>query len=119
MDYLSKITAIGELVSDFAEEGILIVFNDNAPPELAEMSILHTIVPLDREVKPGDKVVLGNQTYLVTAVGEEANHTLRNMGHCTFKFTGKNKPEIGGHIELKGNGMPEVKPGDPFEIFFK
>ncbi|MDR1388408.1 MAG: PTS glucitol/sorbitol transporter subunit IIA [Treponema sp.] len=117
MDFKSTVTAIGELVAEFRAEGVIIVFNNNAPPELAEMSVLHTIVSLDRDVKPDDVVILGNKDYVVTAVGEEANYTLRKMGHCTFKFSGLNTPESPGHIELKGN-MPDIKAGDPFEILF-
>jgi PTS system glucitol/sorbitol-specific IIA component len=41
------------------------------------------------------------------------------MGHCTFVFTGADKAELDGHIVLKGDGMPELKPGSVFEICFQ
>lgn len=118
MDYKSKVTGIGSMVSEFVEQKILIVYNDNAPPELAEMAILHTIHSLDKDVSAGDVVILGNKEYVVTAVGDEANHTLRTLGHCTFSFHGSDTARIPGHIELDGDGMPEVKEGDAFEILF-
>lgn len=49
MDYKSTVTTIGPLVEEMAEEGnFIIVFNENAPESLAEMSVLHTICDMDR-----------------------------------------------------------------------
>ncbi|MDR1142722.1 MAG: PTS glucitol/sorbitol transporter subunit IIA [Spirochaetaceae bacterium] len=119
MDYKTTVTKLGETYNEIFEQGMVVVFNENAPDELAELSALHTAAALPRDVKPGDEVALGNKRYAVTAVGSEANYTLGKMGHCTFVFTGADKAELDGHIVLKGNGMPEIKPGSPFEIYFK
>jgi len=118
MDYKTKVTGIGDLVKDFIEQGMIIVYNDNAPKELAEMAVTHTIASMDQEAKTGDVVILGNKDYVITAVGDEANHTLHNIGHCTFCFSGASEVELPGHIQLEGEGMPEINIGDPFEIYF-
>ncbi len=118
MDYKSQITGIGPMAMDFLDEKMIIVFNDNAPSELAELSILHKECPVDREIKMGDVVAIGNESYIVTAVGEEANKTFSTMGHCTFKFTGKSEVELPGHIELSGEEVPAIKIGDMLEIIF-
>lgn len=118
MDYKSTVTGIGPLVNEFIEQEMLIVFNENAPEALAEMAVLHTITPMDQEVKPEDVVILGDKSYVVTAVGAEANHTLSTLGHCTFCFRATKEAELPGHIELEGDGMPDIKIGDPFEILF-
>lgn len=118
MDYKSLITGIGPMALDFLSEDMIIVFNENAPAELAELSILHKECQVEREIREGDVVAFGNSSYVVTAVGEEANHTFRAMGHCTFKFTGKSEVELPGHIELSGEGPPEIKIGDMLEIMF-
>ena len=119
MEYKTTVTKLGESYGDILEQGMVVVFNENAPEELAELSALHTKAALPSDVKPGDEVVLGNKRYAVTAVGAEANYTLKKMGHATFVFTGDNKAELDGHIVLKGNGMPDLKSGSPFEIYFK
>lgn len=119
MDYRSQITGMGPMALDFLDEDILIVFNDNAPSELAELSVLHRPCPVDRDIRTGDTVLFGEDRYTVTAVGEEANHTFRSMGHCTFKFTGKPETELPGHIELSGQALPDVKVGDMLQILFK
>lgn len=118
MDYKSKITGIGEVALGFLDENMLIVFNDNAPPELAELSVHHQICPVDQDIKVGDVVIFGNKDYVVTAVGEEANKTFHQMGHCTFMFTGKPEADLPGHIELSGDGVPEIKIGDMLEIIY-
>ena len=118
MDYKTKVTKIGKLVSDFAQQDIVIVYDDNAPPELAELSVLHTVADFDEKVKIGDVVVIGDQDYVVTAVGDEVNHTLSAMGHCTLSFKGSDIAELPGHLELRGNGVPNINPGDFFQILF-
>jgi len=117
MEYKTTVTKLGESYKEIYEENMVVVFNENAPEELAELSALHTLAVLPGDVKPGDEVVLGNKRYTVTAVGSEANYTLGKMGHCTFVFTGEDKAELDGHIVLKGDGMPDIKPGSPFEIY--
>jgi len=115
--YKTTVTALGELYGEFFEQGMVVVFNENAPPELAELAALHTAAALETPVRTGDRVVLGDKRYQVTAVGEEANYTLGKMGHCTFVFTGADTPELTGHIVLQGEGLPDLKPGSPFEIW--
>ncbi|MEA5002818.1 MAG: PTS glucitol/sorbitol transporter subunit IIA [Christensenella sp.] len=119
--FKTDVVDIGPLVQDLAEEGgFIIVFNDNAPAALAEMAVLHTKCELERDVAPGDQVILGNSAYRVTAVGAEANHTLASMGHCTLKFSGYADVELPGQMELDGGGIvPEIQVGDSFEIHFQ
>ncbi|MDR2553752.1 MAG: PTS glucitol/sorbitol transporter subunit IIA [Treponema sp.] len=117
MEYKTTVTKLGETYGEIFDQGMVVVFNENAPEELAELSALHTAARLPGDVKPGDEVVLGDKRYAVTAVGSEANHTLGKMGHCTFVFTGADTAELDGHIVLKGEGMPNLRAGEPFEIY--
>ncbi|NLG92650.1 MAG: PTS glucitol/sorbitol transporter subunit IIA [Clostridiales bacterium] len=116
MKYKSTVTGIGESVAEFMEAGFIIIFNNNAPQEMADLAVLHTIENLSEDVKVGDTFVISGKQYTVTAVGGEANYTLREMGHCTLKFDGNDTAELPGHIELKGDGVPTVKVGDTIEI---
>lgn len=118
MKYSTTITKIGDMALDFLSADFIIIFNDNAPAELAEISVLHTIEAVEQDIKIGDTIIIGGKKYSVTAVGEEANKTFRTMGHCTLKFTGMPEAELPGHIELKGEGNPEIRIGDVIEIIF-
>jgi len=119
MDFLTTITGFGDLYEEFLEEKMVIVFNDGAPPELAELAMTHTRADMQQPIKVGDEVVFGAKTFTVTAVGEEANSTLRDLGHCSFMFNGLPEAELPGQVELAGDGVPEVAVGDKFEIHFK
>lgn len=118
MDYKTTVTDIGGMVAEFVEQGIIIVYNDNAPEELRELSVCHTQAVLEKDVSVGDVVILGDKEYVVSAVGGEANKTLRKMGHCTLSFNGTNTADLPGYLELQGDGLPKVKIGDQFEIIF-
>lgn len=117
--YQSKITGIGDLALDFLAENMLVLFNDNAPAELAEISILHSIEEMERDIKVGDVLTIGNNSYVVTAIGNEANYTFRTMGHCSLKFNGFTEVTLPGEIELSGDRLPEIKIGDMLIIEFK
>jgi PTS system glucitol/sorbitol-specific IIA component len=119
MNYKTIITQLGKMAGEITRRGMLIIFNDGAPEELAEFSVLHTRAAFTRDVNPGDKVLLGDCEYTVTAVGEKANSTLRKLGHCTFKFGGTLTADLPGQIRLEGRGMPCVGPGDPFEVHYR
>jgi PTS system glucitol/sorbitol-specific IIA component len=119
MNYSTTITRLGDMVRELIDSNILIVFDENAPEELAELSVLHTAADLRRDVRPGDGVLLGNKEYRVAVVGYDANRTLREMGHCTFMFGGSFGADLPGQIQLEGDGLPNVRPGDPFEVRFR
>lgn len=113
MKYESKITGIGDMASELLNEnGSLIIFNENAPEELAEISFLHTISQFKSQIEVGDVLELGDFMYTITAIGEEAFHTLKELGHCTFKFSGQDIVKLPGEIELSGDEMPRLKIGD-------
>ncbi|HCX64294.1 MAG TPA: PTS sorbitol transporter subunit IIA [Eubacteriaceae bacterium] len=111
MKYNVKITEIGDIALDFLSENMLIIFNNNAPKELAEMSVMHEIKELGSDVEVDDLIEIGGKEYMVTAVGGEANSTLRKMGHCSFKFDGETEAQLPGTIHLKGDGNPEITVG--------
>ena len=116
MKYNVKISSIGDMALDFLTEDMLIIFNNNAPPELAEISVLHEIGKLEEFVVVGDKMTICDQQFTVMAVGDEANHTLKSMGHCSLKFDGADTPQLPGTIHLKGENNPIIIVGKNITI---
>lgn len=102
--YTSVITAIGDCALEFLHPdcNFLIIFNDDAPAELAEISLLHTKSVLQAPPKAGDILYFHEQAYEITAVGEEALHTLAQLGHCAISFSGSTTALRPGNIEIKG-----------------
>lgn len=80
----------------------IVLFGEAAPDALREMAIIHNGKGTDGDPAPGDTFSFGDFTYKITAVGEEAKVTLRELGHCTVKFTAADEPDLPGCIHLDG-----------------
>ena len=116
--YCATVTAIGPEALSLLEADMLIIFNNNAPPELAEITVMHTIEELKADVEKGDIVTLGGHDYEVIFVGSEANYTLREMGHCTFYIyhEGIEYRELPGYMVLKCDEQPTFEIGQRIAI---
>jgi PTS system glucitol/sorbitol-specific IIA component len=110
--YSSTVTAVGELVPDFAEQGVLVFFGENAPLELHEFSIIHTPDVLTRAPQVGDTITLANNEYNVLAVGSVASDNLLNLGHLDLKANGLTEPEMPGDVNVEATMLPTVQIGD-------
>lgn len=104
MKFQVKITGWGDDALEFLNPAcnFIIMFNEDAPPELADISILHTKCELKEDPAPGDTMTICGKKYKVTAVGWEAINTLRDLGHCTVAFNGKTEVDRPGMMELEG-----------------
>jgi PTS system glucitol/sorbitol-specific IIA component len=110
--YSSTVTAVGELVPDFAEQGVLVFFGENAPLELHEFSIIHTPDVQTRAPHVGDTITLANNEYSVLAVGSVASDNLLNLGHLDLKANGLTEPEMPGDVNVEATMLPTVQIGD-------
>lgn len=108
--YLTEVTNVGPEVAEFLEEaGTLVLFEEGAPPELAEMSILHEHSERrDEPPEVGDVMVIGSKEFRITAVGESAWKTMLQLGHASFKFNGAEEVELPGEICLEEQGSEDI-----------
>lgn len=121
MKYSATIVGWGADALEFLEMedmNCMIIFNDNAPDELVEISVLHTQSQLSDDPAPGDTLNICGKSYKITAIGDEAKHTLRELGHCTLTFRGSSTPDRPGCIMLDGEPFTpdDVKKGGIIEI---
>lgn len=119
--YLTEVTEIGPEVEEMLEAGFLIMFEDGAPPELAEMSVLHkTSEKRDEPPEPGDVLAVGSKEFRITAVGDKAWKNVLDLGHASFKFDGAEEPELPGQICVEQEGYEDlfgsIQPGVQVEI---
>lgn len=113
MKYDVTISSIGQSVFELLDNSnCLIIFDECAPPELAEISLIHTHSELTENIVPGDTLFLGSHAYRVMAVGGEAMKTLRELGHCTLSFNGTSVAELPGQIAIKGDKPSAVSIGE-------
>jgi PTS system glucitol/sorbitol-specific IIA component len=123
MKYDVTVTGLGSMALEFLnpsmEMRFVILFNEDAPAELADLAILHTQGEMTEAPAPGDTMKIGEKTYKITAVGDEAIHTLKELGHCTLAFTADTEPYRPGCINLDGEIITEadVANGTVIQIF--
>lgn len=114
--YSTTVTAVGDLVPEFRDQGILVFFGEDAPSELHEFSILHKVEVSERAAKEGDTIRINSDEYTVLAVGHVASENLLNIGHLDLKANGETKADLPGDVNVEKKELPTVKAGDKLEI---
>lgn len=96
----TEITAIGDDAPDLIEGGVLILFAEGAPDELAEVSVLHRVAegPLDEAPALGAEILVGDVSAILTGLGELAWNKIRDIGHVVINFNDSETPERSGEI---------------------
>lgn len=96
----TRVTAIGPEVADLAEGGVVILFADGSPPELAEVSVLHTVEEGPGADVPavGATINIGALNAKITAVGQSAWQKVQEIGHVVISFTGATDTDRPGEI---------------------
>lgn len=121
MKYQVKITGLGPDALAFLgdETNFIIIFNEDAPEELAEISVLHTKCALEEAPQEGDTLKIGTKEFKITKVGNEAAYTLKQLGHCTLDFSGDDSAFRPGCIMLEKGEITsqDLTIGTTIEIF--
>jgi PTS system glucitol/sorbitol-specific IIA component len=96
----SVITKVGPEVADLLAGGVLILFADGAPEELAEVSVLHKVAgePAVTGPGPGAELCIGDLSTILTGIGEHAWAKVRDIGHVVVNFNGLDVPERPGEL---------------------
>ncbi|EML0457009.1 PTS sorbitol transporter [Klebsiella michiganensis] len=104
MTYRAHIVAVGVFVADGLTDKMLITFDSNGPKDCLDYSL--SLETLLREeslfILPGDTLLLAGCSYLITAVGKEAQQALFELGHLTMKFDGGLNAFHPGVVHLSG-----------------
>ncbi|MBB3145091.1 PTS system glucitol/sorbitol-specific IIA component [Phyllobacterium trifolii] len=96
----TRVIAVGPEVADLAEGGVVILFADGAPPELAEVSILHAVEgqPSDETPPVGAVIHIGDVSASITGIGDYAWQKVKDIGHVVITFNGSDQVERPGEI---------------------
>lgn len=116
--YESTVTAVGKLAREFLDNNnSVILLNEGTHPNLADMVVEHTVSELVAEIETGDKLKIGNTDFKVVKVGDIANKTLSEEGHCTLVINAEGS--MPGQIIVKGAMPPRLRIGDKIKFFKK
>lgn len=116
--YSTIVKNLGPMVEDFIEEKMIILFNENAPAELAEFCLIHNGNNLTDTIEIGDILQINNTEYKIVAVGSEVQKNLANLGHIALRFNNNEDGEsLEGslYLEDKPISLPEI--GTEIAIF--
>ncbi len=107
--YHTKISEVGAEAPDMLSGGVLILFKLGAPPELAEVSVLHEPHgKIGSAPKPGDMLSIGKLNLKITAVGDTAWKKVADLGHVVINFNAATHAERPGEICVEARHADEV-----------
>ena len=114
--YETTINSIGPLATTFLEEKMIILFGDGAPQELAEFCYGIPVVDVKESIKPGQKLVINDESFEITSVGEIVERNLTSIGHITIRFDGSTNPELPGTLYIEDKDLPAFDIGTKLKI---
>jgi len=99
----TKITDVAPEARELVEGGVLILFAEGAPPELAEVSVLHRVATPPSPTPPGvgARLEVAGFSTEITAIGEYAWRKIGEIGHVVVNFNGGDTPPRPGEISVK------------------
>ena len=84
--YENKVTDLGNQVEAFMDEGMFILFGENAPDTLKEFCYTMSVNPVNGTLSSGQKLIIDDVSYEITAVGSLAQKNLEALGHFRQTF---------------------------------
>jgi PTS system glucitol/sorbitol-specific IIA component len=114
--YRTTVTAVGEQVGAFLEEGLLILFAAESPVELHSISVLHVADVRRSGPVPGDVLSIGTTEIPVLAAGDVVRDNLLHLGHCDIKADGSRLPSLPGDVCVPPGSLVMPRIGDVISV---
>ncbi|RVU71382.1 MULTISPECIES: PTS glucitol/sorbitol transporter subunit IIA [Lactobacillus] len=115
--YETEVVDIGSDAQEFKEVNMLIFFGDEAPDALRSSCFIIKVNNLEQDIEVGQTLQIGDDKYKITAVGNEANRNLKNLGHVAVKFTGDKVAEMPGSLYVEEGEFPKIEVGTKVQIY--
>lgn len=107
--YETVVKAIGSEANLFKSEELLILFGLDAPAILKDYCYNIEVKPVNSDIKAGMLLMIDEQTYQITAVGDVVAKNLAELGHITIKFDGETKAELPGTLYVAAGPYPKIE----------
>lgn len=103
--FSEKVVEVGELANN-KSDNLLISFGMTAPAELKEYCLIFLTHSLMKDIDISDYLIIDDQEYKITAVGNRASEQLREIGHLTIYFDGLKDINQSGAIRVSSTDYP-------------
>ena len=100
--FKGSVVKIGANAKDFKEENMLIFFREDAPAYLADFCYLIRPEEGNYSFSVGNRLVLDDVEYPITAIGDVAITNFKALGHLTVNFDGASEAAQPGTMHVKG-----------------
>jgi len=114
--YATEVVAVGPIVAEFVQAGVLVLFGEQAPQELQDFSVLHRPTTQLEGPAVGDLIIIGDVELPVLAVGDVVAANLLQLGHLDLKADGLTTATMPGDVCVPTSALPEVVVGQTIRI---
>lgn len=105
----TNVVEIGKEAQDFGEIGMAILFGSEAPDALRSSCYIINVKPVLKEIKNNMVLKIDGNKYRITAVGNEVQTNLSNLGHIAISFTGATEAKLPGTMYVEEKKYPKFK----------
>lgn len=112
----TNVINIGNEAELFKSENMIILFGSNAPDDLADYCYNIELNGVKDSIQEGQTLSVGNENYIITAVGNVVEKNLKDLGHITIKFDGSNEATLAGTLYVEEKELPEISIGTEITI---
>ncbi|MCI5624225.1 MULTISPECIES: PTS glucitol/sorbitol transporter subunit IIA [Anaerostipes] len=114
--FQTEIIEMGDQIEAFFDEGMFVLFGENVPDTLKDFCYFINVKKVDGTIKAGDKLIIDEKEYLITAVGDIAQSNLETLGHLTVVFSGAKEAGLPGSICVEAKPLPNLNLGSKIAV---
>lgn len=114
--YENEVKGIGDMVEAFKDEGMFILFGDNAPDTLKDFCYTITVKNAAETIAAGQTLEIDGKAYKIVGVGDIMQKNLEALGHITVNFTGNKESGLPGTLVVEKAEVPQLKIGSVIKI---
>ncbi|MFD0898534.1 PTS glucitol/sorbitol transporter subunit IIA [Loigolactobacillus binensis] len=114
--FATTVQEIGQEARDFSEIKMAILFGDEAPDALRSSCYIIKVKPVQTQITAQMLLQIDDECYPITAVGNEVQTNLNNLGHIAISFTGAVNAELPGTLYVADRPYPDIQVGSKIYI---
>ncbi len=114
----TKVIQVGSEAQNMIQDAnMLILFGEEAPEDLSEYCFKIDNKNLLGSILEGGKLVVDNQEYSISSVGNVVEKNLTGLGHITISFDGSKEGSLPGTLHVVAEQVVVIEKGSTIQIF--
>ena len=114
----TKVIQVGSEAQNMIQDAnMLILFGEEAQEDLSEYCFKIDKKNLIGSILEGGKLVVDNQEYSISSVGNVVEKNLTGLGHITISFDGSKEGSLPGTLHVVAEQAVVIEKGSTIQIF--